>query len=317
MIDRLEQALLRLTERGTISQEIADAVRFEYFLTDPDKKSQKQSRKSAIAEISGYIGGIFTSLAVILILSNQWGGLTKSGQVATLTLLTLLLGGVATKIGYENSANLAVRRLAGLLYVAASISLTAAFGITIGSGGHPSIAFLIGSGLALIGYLRVRTVVGNLALFIFIFASGGVLISDFLDRNHSIFLISFWLIFAIVWAALTLRAAFPEILWAYASAIGGLLFTSQYALITNHHLLSYALSFFTAVMGIRLYLQVRAWPLLIGGIMAATLGVGEFMSGTLGGSLGPTIGLMSSGVALIVASLYAFKKLREESTLEK
>jgi hypothetical protein len=310
--DPLEQALLRLTERGTISQEIADSVRFEYFLTAVDNKPKKQSRKSVGAEIAGYIGGIFTSLAVILILSNQWNDLTKNGQTAILLILTLLLGGIATKISY---ANLAMRRLAGLLYVAASISLTASAGMLIGSSENPSPAFLIGTGMCLVGYMRVKTVIGNLALFGFAFIAGGVLIVDLLGASPSLALITYWLSFSIFWGVLTLRAAFPEILWAYASAIGGLFFTSQYALFTDHHLLSYALSFLTAGVGIWLYLDVRAWPLLIGGILAATFGVGEFVSGTLGGSMGPVIGLMSSGLALIVASLYAFKKLREESTL--
>ena len=59
-----------------------------------------------------------------------------------------------------------------------------------------------------------------------------------------------------------------------------------------------------------LYMRLPSWPLLIGAVVATTFGIGEFVAGTLGGSIGAAIGLLAAGVALILSSIFAFKQGR-------
>ena len=60
-----------------------------------------------------------------------------------------------------------------------------------------------------------------------------------------------------------------------------------------------------------LYLRVHAWPLVLTAVLTTTVGVGEFVAETLGGSLGAALGLFAAGAALVTSSLLALRNKRE------
>jgi hypothetical protein len=48
-------------------------------------------------------------------------------------------------------------------------------------------------------------------------------------------------------------------------------------------------------------------------VLTTTVGVGEFVAETLGGSLGAALGLFAAGAALVTSSLLALRNKREFS----
>jgi len=76
------------------------------------------------------------------------------------------------------------------------------------------------------------------------------------------------------------------------------------------NLISYLVAAVTSTLGIWLYLQTRRWPLLIGALIIATVGVGTFIVDTFNGALGAALALLVGGLILIGGSLWAFRNER-------
>ena len=72
---------------------------------------------------------------------------------------------------------------------------------------------------------------------------------------------------------------------------------------------------YVASLATWLYLRVHSWPLLIAAVLTITVGVGEFVAETLGGSVGSALGLFAAGAALVVSSLLALRNKREIAPL--
>jgi hypothetical protein len=99
-----------------------------------------------------------------------------------------------------------------------------------------------------------------------------------------------------------------------AIAMSMLFFSSQLFFSSggNSRFLSYAISFGIACAAALIYTRSPQWPLLAGAILSTTVGTGELVGTTLGGSLGATLGLLASGAIFVSASLYSFKKSKRD-----
>lgn len=107
MSDRLNRALNELISEGKVSAELADEIRIKYQASENGPLSEieeAQSRRSILAEIGGYLGGIFTTVAAVIVLSTQWERLTKAGQVSIFLALALFLGVIAYRLNYGKGA---------------------------------------------------------------------------------------------------------------------------------------------------------------------------------------------------------------------
>jgi len=305
--DRLDRALHELISEGKISTELADEIRLKYQANEisalhDDEKSQ--SRRSILAEIGGYLGGIFTTVAAVIVLSTQWERLTKFGQVSIFAALALILGVVAYRLNYLKGAQ---RRVAGLLFPASALATTAAIGTIFGNDGPYSLAFLIGTLVALYGYLRVQTQFGHVALYVGLFSTLVAANEQLFNRDLEYPLLISWLALASLWLWLTLRLTLQEEFWGYLLSMGTYFIAAQYLQMEDETLPYFILSTLTTALGIWLYLQTRKWPLLIGALAIATFAVGTFIIDTFNGALGAALALLVGGLILIGGSVLALR----------
>jgi len=305
--DRLDRALHELISEGKISTELADEIRSKYQAYASDalyREEQSQSRHSILAEIGGYLGGIFTTVAAVIVLSTQWERLTKFGQVSIFAALALILGAVAYRLNYLKGAQ---RRVAGLLFPASALATTAAIGTIFGNDGPYSLAFLIGTLVALYGYLRVQTQFGHVALYVGLFSTLVAANEQLFNRDLEYPLLISWLALASLWLWLTLRLTLQEEFWGYLLSMGTYFIAAQYLQMEDETLPYFILSTLTTALGIWLYLQTRKWPLLIGALAIATFAVGTFIIDTFNGALGAALALLVGGLILIGGSVLALR----------
>jgi hypothetical protein len=307
--DRLNRALESLITEGKVSAELANEIRLKYQASGDralreEQAEHFQSRRSILAEIGGYLGGIFTAVAATILLSSQWDRLTKTGQVSIFVALAVILALAAYRLNYVKGAQ---RRVAGLLFPASALATTAALGTIFGNDGPYSLAFLAGALVALFGYLRVQTQFGHVALYVGLFATLVAANEQIFNRNLDYPLLISWLALASLWLWLTVRLTLQEHFWGYLLSMGTYFIAAQYLQIQDQTLLYFALSSLTTALGIWLYLQTRKWPLLIGALAIATFAVGTFIIDTFNGALGAALALLVGGLILIGGSLLALR----------
>jgi len=305
--DKLDRTLDALISEGKLTSELAGEIRARVHSAYVQLESEHESRRSILAEIGGYLGGAFTAIAAAILLNSQWDRLTKVGQVSIFAATAILLGILAFRLNYLKNAQ---RRVAGLLFPASALATTAAIGTIFGNDGPYSLAFLAGTLVALIGYLRVQTPVGQIALFVALFATLVAGNEQLFDYRFDLPLLLTWLALASIWLWLTLRLTLQEEYWGYALVMGTFFISAQYLQVQDLSIYSYIVSAISAALGIWLYLQTRKWPLLIGALAIATIGVGTFIVDTFNGALGAALALLAGGLILIGGSLWAFRKDR-------
>jgi len=308
--DRLDRTLESLVDEGKLSPENASEILARYNAAEKREKNEsreRESRRSILAEIGGYLGGAFTAIAAAILLNSQWDRLTKTGQVSIFAISALLLFALAWKLNYIKDAQ---RRVAGLLFPASALATTAAVGTLFGNDGPYSLAFLAGTLVTLYGYLRVQTPIGHIALYIGIFATLVAANEQLFDSRFDYLLLISWLLLASIWLWLTLRLTLQEDYWGYSLVMGTYFICVQYLQVQDLNLASYLVSASSTALGIWLYLQTRKWPLLIGALAIATVGVGVFIVDTFNGALGAALALLVGGLILIGGSLWGLRSER-------
>jgi hypothetical protein len=178
----------------------------------------------------------------------------------------------------------------------------------------PTIAFLAGTAIALLGYYIVQTFVGHVILFGYIFITGIMAVSDLTPDNSDVqFLVGgYLLLLGGAWVYFTYRKYLDGVL-GYFFGGGTLFIATQVLFLQTEHLISYLSMVAVAGTTAWLYLRVHAWPLVLTAVLTTTVGVGEFVAETLGGSLGSALGLFAAGAALVTSSLLALRNKREFS----
>lgn len=310
MSDKLDRTLESLINEGKISTVLAQEIKERVADTSGEvlpERSEQESRRSILAEIGGYLGGAFTAIAAAILLNSQWDRLTKAGQVSIFAVSAILLSLLALRLNYLKDAQ---RRVAGLLFPASALATTAALGTLVGNDGPYSLAFLAGTIVALLGYLRVQTPIGHIALYIAIFATLVAGNEQIFDNGSDFPLLIAWLVLASLWLWLTVRLTLQEDFWGYTLVMGTYFISAQYLQVQDENILSYLVSALTSGLGLWLYLQTRKWPLLIGALAIATVGVGTFIVDTFNGALGAALALLVGGLILIGGSLWAFRSER-------
>jgi hypothetical protein len=178
----------------------------------------------------------------------------------------------------------------------------------------PTIAFLAGTAIALLGYYIVQTFVGHVILFGYIFITGIMAVSDLTPDNSDVqFLVGgYFLLLGGAWVYFTYRKYLDGVL-GYFFGGGTLFIATQVLFLQTEHLISYLSMVAVAGTTAWLFLRVHAWPLVLTAVLTTTVGVGEFVAETLGGSLGAALGLFAAGAALVTSSLLALRNKREFS----
>ena len=304
---KLDAALNVLVHDGSLSADQADLVRTQYESTE----EPSDSRKSVLAEIAGYLGGAFVVIAVTIVTARQWVAFTELQRGILFGALAIALFALGTFVGTSTAVK---SRLAGLLFGLAAGSTTGTLAILDSNRDTPTIAFLAGTAIALTGYYMVQTFVGHVILFGYIFITGIMALSDLTPDGSemAIYIGAYFLVLGGAWTFFTYRKYLDGIL-GYLFGGGTLFIATQVLFIDAEHWLSYLSMIAVAGGTAWLYLRVHAWPLVLAAVLTTTVGVGEFVAETLGGSLGAALGLFAAGAALVTSSLLALRNKREFS----
>jgi hypothetical protein len=302
---KLDAALDALVHDGSLSVNQADLVRLQYQATE----EPSDSRKSVLAEIAGYLGGTFVVIAVTILTAKQWEAFTQLQRGILFGVLAIALSALALFVGTSTAVK---SRLAGLLFGLAAASTTGTLAIFDPQRGSPTVAFLAGTAIALFGYYFVATFAGQVVLFGFISISGIMALSDLVPDGvgMQLFIGLYFLVLGSAWIFFTYRKFLDGIL-GYFFGGGTLFIATQVLFIQTEHLISYLSMVTVSTTTAWLYLRVHAWPLVLTAVLTTTVGVGEFVAQTLGGSLGAVLGLFAAGAALVTSSLLALRNKRE------
>ena len=305
---KLDAALDGLVNDGSLSADQAELVRSRYESTD----APSDSRTSVLAEIAGYVGGAFLVIAIGIITANQWSAFSEWQRAILFGVLAVILFVLGLFVG---SATPVKSRLSGVLYGLSAASTTATIAIVHQNNNDvPTLAFLGGTAIALIGFYLVQSFVGHAVLFSFIFISGIMAISDLapIGSETALFVGIYFVLLGSGWLALTYFKYVDEFL-GYLFGGATLFIATQIFFIDSERLISYLLMIYVAALTTWLYLRVNRWPILLTAVLTTTVGVGEFVASTLGGSLGSALGLFAAGVALVTSSLLALRNKREKA----
>ena len=304
---KLDAALDALVHDGSLSAAQADLVRTQYESTE----DLTDSRKSILAEIAGYLGGAFVVIAAIIVSADKWDVFSEIERGIIFGVLATALFLLAIFVGTNSAVK---SRLSGVLFGLAAISTTGTIAVLSSQQDAPTLAFLGGTAVALIGFYRVQSLVGHAALFGYIFISGSLVISELsFDGTYpeaQLFVGLFYLLLGGVWNYFTYKEFVDRVL-GYIFGGATLFIATQVLFFRTEHLLSYLSMIAVAGATAWLYLRVHAWPLVLTAVLTTTVGVGEFVAETLGGSLGSALGLFAAGAALVTSSLLALRNKRE------
>jgi hypothetical protein len=302
---KLDAALDALLDDGSLSADQADLVRAQYQATE----EPSDSRKSVLAEIAGYLGGAFVVIAVTIVTARQWVAFTELQRGILFGALAIALFALGTFVGTSTAVK---SRLAGLLFGLAAASTTGTVAIFDPNRSTPTISFLAGTAVAMIGYYIVKTFVGHVVLFGYIFITGIMALSDLIPDGAamSLFVGGYLLALGGAWVYFSYRTYLDGIL-GYFFGGGTLFIGTQVLFFQTERLISYLSMVAVAGATAWLYLRVHAWPLVLTAVLTTTVGVGEFVAQTLGGSLGAALGLFAAGAALVTSSLLALRNKRE------
>ena len=304
---KLDAALDALVHDGSLSADQADLVRTQYESTE----EPSDSRKSVLAEIAGYLGGAFVVIAVTIVTARQWVAFTELQRGILFGALAIALFALGTFVGTSTAVK---SRLAGLLFGLAAGSTTGTVAIFDPNRSTPTVAFLAGTAIAMIGYYIVQTFVGHVILFGYIFITGIMALSDLIPDGTamSLFVGGYLLALGGAWVYFSYRKYLDGVL-GYLFGGGTLFIGTQVLFFQTERLISYLSMVAVAGATAWLYLRVHAWPLVLTAVLTTTVGVGEFVAQTLGGSLGAALGLFAAGAALVTSSLLALRNKREIS----
>jgi uncharacterized membrane protein len=302
---KLDAALDALVHDGSLSAAQADLVRTQYQAT----QEQTDSRKSVLAEIAGYLGGAFVVIAVTIVTARQWEAFTQLQRGILFGALAVALFALGTFVGTSTAVK---SRLSGVLFGLAAASTTGTLAIIDPNRDAPTLAFLAGTAIALIGYYMVQTFVGHVVLYGYIFISGIMALSDLTPDGSGmgIYVGTYFLVLGGAWTFLIYKRNLDTLL-GYIFGGATLFIATQVIFIDAEHWLSYLSMAAVASATAWLYLRVHAWPLVLTAVLTTTVGVGEFVAETLGGSVGSALGLFAAGVALVASSLLALRNKRE------
>ena len=301
--DRLDKALSRLIEEGSMSSEQGALLRQAYLESD----GRSESRISVFAEIAIYLGGAFVLFATTLIAGAKWQQSPLILRTGLLVLLSVGLSALAIFLGDKNAMRL---RLTSVLSMGSAIAATGAVAIALNIDGAPWLPFSVGTAIALLFFIRHQHEILHIGTYGYLFITGlfilGAITST--DPEDSIAYAFYWIVLASIWLYLSFTRMI-DVLLGYLISAATLFLAAQFLFVTDNRLISYLVSISAAVTMGWLFLIERRWPLMLGVVAITTFAVGEFVGSTLGGSFGALIGLFAAGVALISTSLYAMRKL--------
>jgi hypothetical protein len=305
MTDRIENAVRELVRSGQLDEvqgaAVVRAVRAA--LAQPSAPSRRRW-----PEIVGYVGGVVTVAAVLLLVGRAWEDLGQGGRALVLGGAAVALAAAALVIRGRGALEAERRRLAGTLLSAAVVA-GASVAAVLGGGRHGLLATgLTGLVLGATAYALVRSLVGQMVTLAAAVATAtGVLASLEADATWA-----YGLAVAAVGAVWVVLAAYGPVAERVAGVtLGFAVLAAGTHLVAEDRattVLGYVLSFLTAAAAVAVYLRARRWPVLAVGLAALLVVVFQVVSDVTGTSLAAVWVVLALGLVLLAASGWVLRR---------
>jgi hypothetical protein len=306
--DRVDAALHDLVQSGRLDADQAAAVAaaVRTALQEPAAPGRRRW-----PEIVGYIGGVVTVAAVLLLVSRAWEALGTGGRSGLLAATAVILAVAGWVIGGGAPGQLrrlrgAVeperRRLVSTLFAGAAVAGAGAVGVAV-----PDDEALLATGLAglvlgLAGYLLTPSLLGQLVVLAGAIGTvTGVPAAAQVDES-AVYGVAVLAVGAI-WVALAWRRLLVEPVAGVGLGFAVMFAGAQMSVVDDQtRFLGYALTAVTAAAAIAVYAGTRRWVALAVGLVALLTLVFEVVTDLTGGSLQAVWAVLVLGIGLLTVS---------------
>jgi hypothetical protein len=273
--------------------------------------SQRDSRNSLLAEITGYLGGAFVLISLAIFVGERFDTLDKVLRSGLFALLSGILASLTLWLGNYSSLR---SRLSSVLGLGSSVSMTISLSTYFEIDRAPLVAFAVGTAITAAFFFKNRTELLHLGTAVFLFITSIMAAATIVDRDTDSLTMpaaaSFWLGLSAIWIYLAFNRKI-QVTLGYVLGSGLLFLAIQVFFIQDQRQVSYLVAAVSVYALMRIYLLERVLPLLVAPLLIANFSIAELISTTLGGSLGAVTGLFVAGVLLIVTSLYVIRSLNQ------
>ena len=273
--------------------------------------SQRDSRNSLLAEITGYLGGAFVLISLAIFVGERFDTLDKVLRSGLFALLSGILASLTLWLGNYSSLR---SRMSSVLGLGSSVSMTISLSTYFEIDRAPLVAFAVGTAITAAFFFKNRTELLHLGTAVFLFITSRMVAATIVDRDTDSLTMpaaaSFWLGLSAIWIYLAFNRKI-QVTLGYVLGSGLLFLAIQVFFIQDQRQVSYLVAAVSVYALMRIYLLERVLPLLVAPLLIANFSIAELISTTLGGSLGAVTGLFIAGVLLIVTSLYVIRSLNQ------
>jgi len=273
--------------------------------------SQRDSRNSLLAEITGYLGGAFVLISLAIFVGERFDTLDKVLRSGLFALLSGILASLTLWLGNYSSLR---SRMSSVLGLGSSVSMTISLSTYFEIDRAPFVAFAVGTAITTAFFFKNRTELLHLGTAVFLFITSIMVAATIVDRDTDSLTMpaaaSFWLGLSAIWIYLAFNRKI-QVTLGYVLGSGLLFLAIQVFFIQDQRQVSYLVAAVSVYALMRIYLLERVLPLLVAPLLTANFSIAELISTTLGGSLGAVTGLFIAGVLLIVTSLYVIRSLNQ------
>jgi hypothetical protein len=273
--------------------------------------SQRDSRNSLLAEITGYLGGAFGLISLAIFVGERFDTLDKVLRSGLFALLSGILASLTLWLGNYSSLR---SRMSSVLGLGSSVSMTISLSTYFEIDRAPLVAFAVGTAITAAFFFKNRTELLHLGTAVFLFITSIMVAATIVDRDTDSLTMpaaaSFWLGLSAIWIYLAFNRKI-QVTLGYVLGSGLLFLAIQVFFIQDQRQVSYLVAAVSVYALMRIYLLERVLPLLVAPLLIANFSIAELISTTLGGSLGAVTGLFIAGVLLIVTSLYVIRSLNQ------
>ena len=273
--------------------------------------SQRDTRNSLLAEITGYLGGAFVLISLAIFVGERFDTLDKVLRSGLFALLSGILASLTLWLGNYSSLR---SRMSSVLGLGSSVSMTISLSTYFEIDRAPFVAFAVGTAITTAFFFKNRTELLHLGTAVFLFITSIMVAATIVDRDTDSLTMpaaaSFWLGLSAIWIYLAFNRKI-QVTLGYVLGSGLLFLAIQVFFIQDQRQVSYLVAAVSVYALMRIYLLERVLPLLVAPLLIANFSIAELISTTLGGSLGAVTGLFIAGVLLIVTSLYVIRSLNQ------
>jgi hypothetical protein len=271
-----------------------------------------EARNSLIAEITGYLGGAFVVISLAVFVGERFDELDRVLRSGLFLALFILFAALVFFLGTSTGLR---ARLASVLALASSISITVALSTFFEINRAPLAAFVIGS-IATAGFFyQNRSELLHIGTAIFLFITSIMAAATIVRRDTDALTMplaaAFWLALSAIWIYLAFNRKIQHVL-GYSLAVLLLFLAIQVFFIQDHREISYLVAAVSVFALMRLYLIERIWPLLIAPLVIASVSIAELVAATFSGSISAVSGLFIAGALLITTSLYVIRSMNQK-----